>query len=82
MQRAGDRGIERRSLEELKHVGLDEKSFAKGQSSVSVMTDLDGGRVLEVMEGRDADAAQMLLETLPEEMRQEVEAVCIDMSAA
>lgn len=80
MERAVERGLERRRLEELRYLGLDEKSFAKGQSYVSVMTDLEGARVLEVMEGADQKAAEILLATLPDEAVEEIEAVCIDMS--
>jgi hypothetical protein len=39
MERAVARGLERRSLEELKAVGIDEKSFLSGQSYVSVLSD-------------------------------------------
>jgi len=59
---------------------MDEKSFAKGQSYVSLLTDLDAGRVLEVMDGNDREAADMLFATLPEEALAAIEAVCIDMS--
>jgi len=80
MERAVERGLERRELEGLRHVGMDEKSFAKGQSYVSLLTDLDAGRVLEVMEGNDREAADLLFATLPEEVLQAIEAVAIDMS--
>lgn len=82
MERAVERGVERRELGEVCHLGLDEKSFAKGQSYVSVMTDLDGGRVLEVMDGADRKAAEMLLATLPDDAMEKVEAVCMDMSGS
>jgi transposase len=64
MQRAVERGLARRSLEAVRHVGLDEKSFGKGQSYVSVMTDLDGSRVLEVVEDRTEEAADKLWKSL------------------
>ncbi len=80
MERAVERGMERRDLEGLMHVGLDEKSFLKGQSYVSLMTDLDESRVLEVMEGHDRAAVDMLFATLPEEVRAGIEAACADMS--
>ena len=80
MERAVERGMARRELDELRHVGMDEKSFAKGQSDVSLLTDLDAGRVLEVMEGNDREAADLLLATLPEEALATIEAVAIDMS--
>ena len=90
MERAVERGMARRELEALRHVGMDEKSpsamssgpngFAKGQSDVSLLTDLDAGRVLEVMDGNDREAADRLLATLPEEAPEAIEAVCIDMA--
>jgi len=82
MERAVERGLERRDLEGLRYLGLDEKSFGKGQSYVSVMNDLDKARVLEVMEGRDQEAGAILLATLPDEVKAQIDAVCIDMSGS
>jgi transposase len=50
MQRAVERGLQRRTTEGVKHVGIDEKSFGHGHDYVSLMTDLDASRVLEVVE--------------------------------
>ena len=80
MERAVKRGLERRKLAGLRHVGMDEKSFGKGQSSVSLLTDLDRARVLEVMKDNHREAADLLLATLPAEVRAGIEAVCLDMS--
>lgn len=80
MERAVERGLERRRLEGLWIVGMDEKSFGKGQDYISLLNDLDGSRVVEVMPGNDLEAAQALLESLPEEVRTGIDAVCIDMS--
>lgn len=79
MKRAVDRGLERRDTDEVSRVGIDEKSFGKGQDYVSLMTDIDGGRVLEVVPGRDRKAADSLWKTLPESQREQVEAVAMDM---
>jgi len=79
MQRAVERGLARRSVEQLRHVGLDEKSFGSGHSYISVMTDLDASRVLEVAEDRTQEAADSLWNSLPAEQRQEVQAVSTDM---
>lgn len=76
---AVERGLARRRLDELKHVGMDEKSFGRGQSYVSVMTDLDHGRVLDVTPDRTTEAANELWQRLPEEQRREVEGVALDM---
>jgi transposase len=79
MQRAVERGLARRSVEAVRHVGLDEKSFGKGHSYVSVLTDLDGSRVLEVVEDRTEEAADKLWNSLPAEQRKEVRGVAMDM---
>jgi len=79
MQRAVERGMKRRSVEEVRHVGLDEKSFGRGQSYVSVMTDLDGSRVLEVTEDRTQVAADQLWNSLPDTQRGQVLAASMDM---
>jgi hypothetical protein len=52
------RAVER----EVETVGMDEKSFLRGQSYASVLYNLKAGseRVLDVMEGRDASAADSL----------------------
>lgn len=79
MDRAVERGLITRDLEEIKHVGLDEKSFGKGQNYVSVLTDIDGGRVLEVAPGRDEQATNELWDTFSWEQKENVEAVAMDM---
>lgn len=80
MARAVERGLARREREHLRYLGLDEKNFLRGQSYVSVLTDLEGSRVLEVREGRDKEAADLLLATLSEEQKEKVEAVALDMA--
>jgi transposase len=82
MERAVARGLERRSLEELDAVGIDEKSFLSGQSYISVLSDPKDSRVLEVTEDREGASAERLFESLGLEQRQKVEAVVMDMSAA
>jgi transposase len=83
MERAVERGLCRRELEGLKHLGLDEKSFRRGQDYISVLTEVGSEpRVLEVAEGRRTEDAAELIRTLPEAARAQVAAVAIDMSAA
>jgi transposase len=62
-------------------VGLDEKSFQRGQRYISLMTDLQKQRVLEVVPGRDLPQAVLLWEKLPEAQRELVEAAAMDMGA-
>ncbi len=80
MERAVERGLERRDGEKLKYVGMDEKSFGCGQSYVSVLTDLETSRVLAVTLGRDREAADFLWDTLSEEQLDQIKAVALDMS--
>jgi transposase len=79
MERAVERGLDRRQLDGLKHLGMDEKSFKRGQSYITLLTDLDQGRVLDVEEERTEEAAAAVWLTLSPEQKQEVEAVAVDM---
>jgi len=79
MARAVARGLERRKLEDLRHVGMDEKSFLKGHKYITALNDLDRGRVLEVVEGRTEEAALALWEKIPEKSRATIKAVAMDM---
>lgn len=78
-RRAVARGLERRESAPIQHLGIDEKSFRKGHNYVSLLTDLQGSRVLDVAEGRDKAACDKLFETLTEEQRKDVEAITMDM---
>ena len=79
MKRAVERGLERRSRDDVRNVGIDEKSFRKGQDYVSVMTDIDQSRVLDVTPERTIESADQLWETLSQVQRKRVQAVCMDM---
>jgi len=79
MERAIERGIERRELESLQYLGMDEKSFRRGHSYVSLLTDLTGSRVLEVVEDRTEEAANDLWKTLSREQKEQIEAGAVDM---
>jgi len=80
-KRAVTRGMERRQDDEIRHVGIDEKNFLKGHSYVSLLTDIDKGRVLEVVPNRTEEAAKSLLSTLSEKQKMGVEAAAVDMWA-
>lgn len=79
LERAVDRGLERRGVDDIKHVGMDEKSFGRGHDYVSVMTDIDNSRVLEVAPERTIEAADSLWKTLTLTQRENVESVSMDM---
>lgn len=73
------RGLQRRSTEQIKRVGLDEKSFGRGHHYATVLTDLDGRRVLEVVEHRDQASAQRALGALGQKQLKQIEVVALDM---
>jgi transposase len=81
VDRAVARGLLRRSTEGVRYVGLDEKSFGRGQRYVSIATDIKGSRVLEVVPANDQAAGESLWQSLPAEQRGKVEAAAMDMSA-
>lgn len=78
-EHAVNRGLSRRDLSATAHIGMDEKSFLRGQSYVSVLYEIGQSRVLEVVQDRTEEAARTLLKTLPEEGNARVEAVAVDM---
>jgi len=82
MDRAVERGLERREATPVLHLGIDEKNFGKGQDYITVLTDLNGSRVLDVAPERTQAAAEAVLKTLTVEQRQEVRAVAADMLPA
>jgi len=79
MERAVQRGLERREVQTLQYVGIDEKSFRRGHSYISLLVDLTGARVLEVVEDRTEAAADRLWEALSDEQTEQIEAVAVDM---
>lgn len=78
-KRAVERGLARRQDEPIKHLGIDEKNFLKGHSYVSLITDLEQGRVLDLTPNRDEAAALLLLDSLAGKQKATIEAVAMDM---
>ena len=79
-ERAVTRGLLRRIEEVITYVGIDEKSFLKGHKYASLLTDLNHGRVLEVVQDRTKESAHRLIKTaLTEKQRGCVKAAAMDM---
>jgi len=78
MQRAVERGLARRPAVTTPVLGVDEKSF-QGREFVTVVCDLDDGRVLHIADGRGSEALGQCYAAMTEEQRQAVEAVAMDM---
>jgi len=69
-------------LRGVRRIGIDEFSYRKRHSYVTVIVDHDRKRVIWAGEGRSADALSSFFEDLGEEGRERIETVTIDMSPA
>jgi len=78
-EKAVERGLGRRVGGELKHIGVDEKSFLKGHQYATVLSDLDNSRVLDVARDRKEESLGELLNKIPEPQRDHIKAVALDM---
>uniref|UniRef100_E6QWB0 Transposase of ISCARN113, ISL3 family n=1 Tax=mine drainage metagenome TaxID=410659 RepID=E6QWB0_9ZZZZ len=79
MVSAVERGMLRRNEDDVPHLGLDEKSSERGHTYVSILTDIDRSRVLDLVPERKLAAAKTLLGTLSSTQRASVKAVAMDM---
>jgi len=76
---AVERGLARRSVEDIERVGLDEMSFGRGHHYGTVLSDLDNNRVLEVVEHREQASAQQALAALPAAQLAKDKVVALDV---
>jgi transposase len=80
MERAVERGLQRReSSAPLRLAGIDEKSFGRGHSYVTILNDLERACVIEVVRDRTKEAAKEAWASVSEPTRMGVEAVAMDM---
>ena len=81
MERAVERGLAKRDISRVEHIGIDEKSFLKGHNYLTALNDLDGGRVLDVVQERTEAACRKLIDkALPGYCRRlKIKAVAVDM---
>ena len=79
MERAVKRGLARREAEKTTKIGVDEKAFRKGHRYLTLVNDLERGRVLYVAEGREQASLDGFWKTLSSEQVQGIEAVAMDM---
>jgi len=78
--RAVQRGLARRDASVIPYIGIDEKQFRSGHRYISSLVDLEGGRVLEVVEERTEVACKALIDqALTPSQQTNVTAVALDM---
>jgi transposase len=82
LERAVERGQARKQSGPLPRIGLDEKSFKKGHSYITLIYDLDNSTVEAIAEGKDETAADACFSQLSSGQIESVEAVVTDMSSA
>lgn len=79
-RRAVERGLERRQIEDLREVGVDEKSFQRRHNYVTVVNDLLGSRVLYVADDRKQESLEAFWAMgLTDTQRAGIEAIAMDM---
>jgi transposase len=79
MERAVERGLERRKAEPVPLLGVDEKAFRKGHKYFTLVNDLVRSRVLYVAEDRSESSLDGFWGTLTPQQRASIEAVAMDM---
>ena len=82
VRRAVERGKLRKQELPTPRLGIDEKSFAKGQSYFTLLYDLDRSTVEVISEGHDTQAADACFSELSPSQIDSIEAIAMDMSAA
>ena len=81
MKKAVNRGLNSREKDTpIESIGIDEKSFQKGHSYCTIITDATNKRILEVVPNRTKDAAKEAIgKALSEKQRSELKVVTGDM---
>jgi transposase len=78
-ERAANRGLSRRGEEDLVHIGIDEKSFLRAHSYITLICDIDRSRVIEVSHGRNEAALTEILNAMTDAQKTGVKAAAVDM---
>lgn len=79
MKRAVERGVSRREIEEIRHLGVDEKAWKKGHGYFTVVADLDRRRVLDIAVDRKQSSLEEIYSSLPKSTLDGVKAIAMDM---
>lgn len=80
MKRAVERGLDRRELDDVRSLSLDEKSFSNGHKYFTVLSDPQDKRVLDIIEGRKIENTEELIQkTLTPAQLDNINWVTMDM---
>lgn len=79
MERAVRRGLARRKVDELPHLGVDEKAFRRGHRYATIVVDIWRSRVVHVAKGRDQASLDTFWPTLTPQQLTAVDLVAMDM---
>lgn len=82
LNRAVERGLRRKEPRLIKHLGVDEKAIARGQSYFTLVCDLDLGTVEHIGDGRNRRSFEPYLESLTSEQLEAIVAIAMDMHEA
>lgn len=83
MERAVQRGLDRKPKRIIEQFGVDEKSVGKGQNNyITIVSDGGKGTVEDVTEGKGSISLEAYFQGLTEEQLAGVEAISMDMSTA
>lgn len=82
MHRAVKRGLKRRDMNNpvIEKICIDEKSYGKGHKYISVLSDPENGRILDVVKNREMQSAEALLDKVFTPLQlTKITSACCDM---
>jgi transposase len=79
MERAVKRGLARRRLDPVPYLGVDETSFRRRHRYVTVVSDLEKPRVLDVQDHRRRESLDAFWDQWPQEHKEAIVGVAMDM---
>jgi transposase len=83
MQRAVERGQRRKAedsdAEPVERIGVDEKAFRKGHRYITLVCDIDGGKVEHVAEDRKVESLGEYFQTLSDAQKEAIRCVAMDL---
>lgn len=81
MMRAVARGLQRRSDQAFRFIGIDEKSIKKRHKYFTIVSDLESGQVIWIGRGRKRETIDAFWKVLSATQREAIEGVAMDMWA-